>query len=102
MPFNDIGKEERRLGLGRGALMTSWGGVRAGCSSTLSGGRKGKLQARISSRFCISACACVPPLFTKLQNSQGPHSSTCGVDQRETVRCMFVILGGLSKLERED
>jgi hypothetical protein len=36
-----IGKERRRLGLGREVLMMSWGSVRAGCLLALSGGRRG-------------------------------------------------------------
>jgi hypothetical protein len=79
-----IGKERRRLGLGREVLMMSWGSVRAGCLLALSGGRRGRLQARISSRFCPSACACVPPLFYYHAKMTKGHSSTsCGRPERE-------------------
>jgi hypothetical protein len=80
--------------------MMSWGGVRTGCSSTLSGGRRGRLQARISSRFCPSACACVPTSLLLPCNDNQGHTLALGeVDQRERVGCRFVVLDGLSKLE---
>jgi hypothetical protein len=45
-------RREGESRLAREAPMVSWGGVRSGFLLALSGGRRGRLQARIFPRYC--------------------------------------------------